>query len=388
PYFLVIIITSSPPIAAIIRRRKSPTAAGHRPSPADRYRVPTPAVAPSRAQSQRPATPDCHRECPATSRVLPASPARICCSPSPIARSQRLSSSRTSYLARPGDLQCTPAWSQTRSPQVLMNRTIREGTHVREHVLAMMAQLNELEVLGAFIDGETQVDIVLQSLPKSFEQFRLNYNMNKMLMTLPELVAELQAAEILFRLKTQAMVAQRGEASTSKAPKGKKRKKSAGKGKEVISDVKPRQKAKKPKGKCYNYQQKGHWKANCPLPKKPEKGTPFALVVETCLAVLSTNTWCVDTGATDHVCNSLQEFQETKATQPGIPWRLETGAESVRFQEITTFQVSHVSYFISHAILSYDFQKSRSANYFVLAGPVDTGAALYSTEFRFMIFSS
>ncbi|CAA0819881.1 Unknown protein, partial [Striga hermonthica] len=63
------------------------------------------------------------------------------------------------------------------------------------------------------------------------------------------------------------------------------------------------------------------------------------------------------------------------------------GAEPVRFQEITTFQVSHVRYFISHAILSYDFQRSRSANYSVLAGPVDTGAALYSTEFTFTIYS-
>ncbi|CAA0834951.1 Unknown protein, partial [Striga hermonthica] len=102
--------------------------------------------------------------------------------------------------------------------RVLMNMTMQEGTPVREHVLAMMAQLNELEVLGAFIDGETQVDIVLQSLPKSFEQFRLNYNMNKMLMTLSELVAELKSAEGLFRQKTQAMAAQRGEASTFKAP--------------------------------------------------------------------------------------------------------------------------------------------------------------------------
>ncbi|CAA0830115.1 Unknown protein, partial [Striga hermonthica] len=193
--------------------------------------------------------------------------------------------------------------------RVLMNMTMREGTPVREHVLAMMAQLNELEVLGAFIDWETQVDIVLQSLSKSFKQFRLNYNMNKMLMTLPELVAELQSAEGLFRHKNQAMVAQQGEASTSKALKGKKMKKSTGKGKAVMSDAQHRQKAKKPKGKCYNCQQKRHWKANCPLPRKSDKGTPFALVVETCLAVLSTNTWCVDTGATDHVCNSLQGFQ-------------------------------------------------------------------------------
>ncbi|CAA0828783.1 Unknown protein, partial [Striga hermonthica] len=201
--------------------------------------------------------------------------------------------------------------------RVLMNMTMHEGTPVREHVLAMMAQLNELEVLGAFIDGETQVDIVLQSLPKSFEQFRLNYNMNKMLMTLPELVTELQSTEGLFRQMTQAMVAQRGEALTSKASKGEKGKKFAGKGKAVMSDAQPRQKAKKSKGKCYNCQQKGHWMASCPLPRKSDKGTRFALVVETCLAVLSTSTWCIDTGAIDHVCNSLQGFQKTKRLREG-----------------------------------------------------------------------
>ena len=33
--------------------------------------------------------------------------------------------------------------------------------------------------------------------------------------------------------------------------------------------------------------------------------------------VLSTGTWWVDTGATDHVCNSLQGFQETRRLAEG-----------------------------------------------------------------------
>ena len=43
----------------------------------------------------------------------------------------------------------------------LMNTTMVEGTSVRDHVLKMMSLLNELEILGAEIDGETQVDIIL-----------------------------------------------------------------------------------------------------------------------------------------------------------------------------------------------------------------------------------
>ena len=38
-----------------------------------------------------------------------------------------------------------------------------EGTSVREHCLRMISNLNTLEVLGADIDGESQVDMILQS---------------------------------------------------------------------------------------------------------------------------------------------------------------------------------------------------------------------------------
>ena len=43
----------------------------------------------------------------------------------------------------------------------LMNTTTIERTPVRDHVLKMISLLNELEILGSDIDGETQVDIIL-----------------------------------------------------------------------------------------------------------------------------------------------------------------------------------------------------------------------------------
>ena len=39
--------------------------------------------------------------------------------------------------------------------------------------------------------------------------------------------------------------------------------------------------------------------------------------IETCLVVDSTNTWIVDSGATNHVCNSLQGFQVTRQLNEG-----------------------------------------------------------------------
>ena len=66
------------------------------------------------------------------------------------------------------------------SMQKLMGAKMVEGTLIREHVLKMIEFSNELETLGATIDTQTQVDIILNSLPASFAQFKLNYNMNQM----------------------------------------------------------------------------------------------------------------------------------------------------------------------------------------------------------------
>ena len=75
---------------------------------------------------------------------------------------------------------------------------------------------------------------------------------------------------------------------------------------------------KKSKGKCFKCKGSGHWKTDCPLLKQGNKeGISHLLVVETCLAVLSTGTWCVDTGATNHVYNTLQGFQETRRLSDG-----------------------------------------------------------------------
>ncbi|XP_057948177.1 uncharacterized protein LOC131143825 [Malania oleifera] len=68
------------------------------------------------------------------------------------------------------------------------------------------------KILGVEIDGEIQVDIVLQSLPDSFKQFFLNYNVNKLSYSLEKLLKELQAVEGLIRKPTNALVIEKGRA--------------------------------------------------------------------------------------------------------------------------------------------------------------------------------
>ena len=66
-----------------------------------------------------------------------------------------------------------------------------EETPVPEHILKMISFLNELETLGANFDAQTQVDMILNLLPQSFAQFKLNYNVNQMNFSMSELMISL-----------------------------------------------------------------------------------------------------------------------------------------------------------------------------------------------------
>ncbi|XP_073121818.1 uncharacterized protein [Henckelia pumila] len=84
----------------------------------------------------------------------------------------------------------------------IMNMHMKHGMPVRDHMLDLIGQFNVAEVLGAEIKSETQVDMALETLPEMFSQFKVSYNMNKLNMSLTELMKELQNAESV--LKTQS----------------------------------------------------------------------------------------------------------------------------------------------------------------------------------------
>ena len=200
----------------------------------------------------------------------------------------------------------------------IMSSVMPEGSSVREHVLKMMEYLNEIDVLGGNIDGDTKIDIILHSLPKSYENFRLNAIMNKKDYTLAELLTDLVAAEGLMGRGPQAHVSVQAGPSSSKGGKKKKRvqRKSGGtSGSGGSKFVAPSGGVQKPKGKCFKCNKMGHWKSDCPLKNVP--GTSLALVVETCFAACSTSSWVVDTGATDHVCYTLQGFLQRRQLSEG-----------------------------------------------------------------------
>ncbi|XP_047257701.1 uncharacterized protein LOC124889767 [Capsicum annuum] len=140
--------------------------------------------------------------------------------------------------------------------KALLTTKMVKGTSVREYVLKIMSLLNELEILSAVIDKESQIKMVLQTLPDSFQQFCLNYNMNKMDLSLTKLLNELQTTESIIKQQAPpaAFMADRPSASTSKPKGDKKKKKKPRKVSGAYDGV------DMPKGKYSHCKQPGHYK--------------------------------------------------------------------------------------------------------------------------------
>lgn len=62
----------------------------------------------------------------------------------------------------------------------------------------------------------------------------------------------------------------------------------------------------KPKGQSFHYDMIGHWERNCPdfLSETKQAGLIESLVFEVSFANGTLDSWCVDSRATNYICNS------------------------------------------------------------------------------------
>ncbi|KAK8564604.1 hypothetical protein V6N12_058187 [Hibiscus sabdariffa] len=79
--------------------------------------------------------------------------------------------------------------------KALFQCKMSEGSPVGAHVIKMMDYIQTLEKLGFPLKDELATDVILQSLSDSFKPLVLNFNMNEINKTLPQLLGMLQTAK-------------------------------------------------------------------------------------------------------------------------------------------------------------------------------------------------
>ena len=106
----------------------------------------------------------------------------------------------------------------------LFSCRLAEGSPVSPHVIKMIGYIETLDRLGSEIHDDIAVDVILQSLPPSYEPFIMNFQMNGMEKLLFELHGMLKTAEESIKKSTNhVMVVQKENRKRKRwtPPKGK-----------------------------------------------------------------------------------------------------------------------------------------------------------------------
>ena len=184
-----------------------------------------------------------------------------------------------------------------------------EGALVSAHVLKMKGNIEHLDRLGFPLSQELATDLILNSLPDSYGQFVMNYNMNEMDKSISELHMMLKTVEQNIKSKPGHVLMVQNVKGFKNKGKGKGKGKVKGKGK---SNAQPKPKAKAPKEDvCFFCNEPGHWKRNCKLyledlKKKKRTGeTSSSGIYIIQINFSPSSSWVLDTGCGSHICTNV-----------------------------------------------------------------------------------
>src|SRR5215216_845047 len=141
----------------------------------------------------------------------------------------------------------------------------------------------------------------------------MNYNMQGMTKTNPELFAMLKSTKVESKKEHQKLMVNK---TTSFKKKGKEKKGNFKKnGKQVSTPVKKPKAGPKPESECFYCKGNGHWKRNCPKyladkkDGKVNKGIFYIHVIDVYFTSTRSSAWVFDTGLVAHICNSKHELR-------------------------------------------------------------------------------
>ncbi|KAK8597148.1 hypothetical protein V6N12_065624 [Hibiscus sabdariffa] len=192
--------------------------------------------------------------------------------------------------------------------KALFQCKMTEGTPVGAHVIKMMGYVQTLEKLGFPLKNELATDLIPQSLSGSFKPFVLNFNMNEINKTLPQLLGMLRTTERVMKKdgSKSVLLVREAKGNGKKVAKSKGSGKTKAKGKNVL---KPKGTISKD-GKCFHCNKSGHWKRNCPVYLEDVKKAKAVGASVSGIYVIDVNmsissSWVLDTGCGSHICTSV-----------------------------------------------------------------------------------
>jgi hypothetical protein len=86
-----------------------------------------------------------------------------------------------------------------RTSKAMFGSRLAEGEPVSPHLINMIGHVESLGQLCSSLDDNLAIDVILRSLPPSFEPLTLNYYMNGLNKTRPKLHGMLKQAEESLR---------------------------------------------------------------------------------------------------------------------------------------------------------------------------------------------
>ena len=211
----------------------------------------------------------------------------------------------------------------------LLTTTVYDGfSGVRDHIIKLRHYFNKANEMKVELGEKFLKWLILESLPASFDAVKLTYNALKEEWTLEELMSIVVQHEVsLKKNETHSLALVTDQVSNmKKKPPHKnfggfkqfKRKGNSNQGTSNASASSNAAKSEKFKGKCNFCHKIGHKQADCFKFKnwlENKKKSEIMVVVnlnanmiETNIVDVHANSWWLDTGATIHVTNSLQEM--------------------------------------------------------------------------------
>ena len=211
----------------------------------------------------------------------------------------------------------------------LFSCRMSERDTITAHGVKVIGLLKRLEDLGVNVAQELAVDLILSSLPESYSNFVMNYNLNEIQTDAAGLINKLKTAEKEIKKdKNSVLVVSTQKPKKDKA-KGKK--KAVSKTHKAKGGVK-KKKANDNKGTCFHCGKNGHWKRNCKEYLESIKGqgvvsTSGIYMIELLSTIIDQSQWVLDSGSTTHVCNVLQGLRDSRRLARGeVDIRVGNGA--------------------------------------------------------------